>query len=73
MTSPISLGFTPVRSTVARNSVASKSSAGVFANPPFLARVIGVRSAEMMTTSSGDLAEADAVRCAYEYHASTRG
>ena len=53
-TSPTSTGFKPVAATDARKSVASRSSAGVSFNPPFLARVIGVRNALTTTMSSGD-------------------
>ena len=53
-TSPTSDTTSPVRSTVALRRVATRSSAGVSFRPPFLARVIGVRSAETTTMSSGD-------------------
>jgi hypothetical protein len=56
-TSPTSAGFNPVAATEARSSVASRSSAGVSLRPPLRARVMGVRSAETTTTSSGDLEE----------------
>ena len=40
----------------ALSSVARRSSAGVLFKPPRFARVMGVRSAETTTTSSGDFA-----------------
>ena len=54
--SPTSFTSIFPRATLACSTAAIKSSAGVAANPPRFARVMGVLHALTMTTSSGDLA-----------------
>lgn len=58
--SPTSFTSIFPRATLACSTAAIKSSAGVAANPPRFARVMGVLHALTMTTSSGDLANPDA-------------